>query len=92
MLPKVHFLPLTFQNITYFMLGRNSLYNFQGGGGSNQSGRGGNNSGRGNGKCRLQITPPNAKSSTNPTSSTHSNSSLGGNSDVVNFLLDRAGR
>jgi hypothetical protein len=72
------------------MPGRNSLYNSQGGRGFNQNGRGGNGR-RGNENTRNQTTPPNAKSSFNPKSSTNSNLSLGGHSDVVNSLLGRAG-
>ncbi len=72
------------------MPGRNSLYNSQGGRGSNQNGRGGNG-GRGDEKTRNQTTSPTVKSPTNPKSSTNSNLSLGGHSDVVNSLLGRAG-
>ncbi len=68
----------------------NSLYNSQGGRGSNQNGSGGNGDG-GNENTWNQNTLPNAKSSTNPKSSTNSNLSLGGHSDVVNSLLSRAG-
>jgi hypothetical protein len=72
------------------MPGRNSLYNSQGGRGSNQNGRG-RNGGRGNDNTRNQTTPSNTKPSTNPKSSTNSNLSLGGHSDVVNSLFGRAG-
>jgi hypothetical protein len=63
--------------------GRGSLYNSQGGRGSNKNGRGGNG-GRCNENTRNQTPPPNAKSSTNPKSSTNFNLSLGGRSDVLN--------
>ena len=43
------------------MPGRNSLYNSQGGRGSNQNGRGGNG-GHGNENTRNQTTPPTANS------------------------------